>query len=118
MAKGKPTHSSDTISDFIEKAKSLGIENDYMFLSTLERYQMQVNILENLKKIIDEESTLVTKEYVKGRENVYTHPAITEFNKTTDSANKTVITLDNLIKSKSNSADKKNNALLEALAGD
>ena len=38
-------------------------------------------------------------EYVKNRKNVYTHPAIQDFNRTTDSANKTVQTLMKIIKS-------------------
>lgn len=41
---------------------------------------------------------MVTKEYVKGRENVYTHPAVSEYNRTTDSANRTVQTLMKIIK--------------------
>ena len=35
----------------------------------------------------------VTKEYVKNRGNVYTHPAVTEYNRTATAANGTVITL-------------------------
>lgn len=41
---------------------------------------------------------MVTKEYVKGRGNVYTHPAIGEYNKTATSANQTVATLIKIIK--------------------
>ena len=41
---------------------------------------------------------MVTKEYVKGRGNVYTHPAISEYNKTATSANQTVATLIKIIK--------------------
>ena len=51
-----------------------------------------------MKQRIAESEALVTKEYVKGRENVYTNPAITEYNRTTDSANKTVSTLIKIIK--------------------
>ena len=41
---------------------------------------------------------LLTKEYVKGRANIYVNPAVTEYNKTTDSANRTVTTLMKIIK--------------------
>lgn len=92
-------HSEKTVKQFIEKAKAVGLSDDYLFLSTLERYETQVEILRRLQEIITNGDTLVTKEYVKGRENLYTNPAITEYNKTTDSANKTVQTLDNLMKS-------------------
>lgn len=84
--------------EIIRQAESAGVENNYFFLTTFDRYRTQISILEDLKKRIAESDTLVTKEYVKGRENVYTNPAITEFNKTTDSANKTVSTLIKIIK--------------------
>jgi hypothetical protein len=73
-----------------------------------------------LRETIENEDTLVTKEYVKGRENLYTHPAITEYNKTTDSANKTVTTLDNLMKSQTAMLRKKDavDPLVAALGGE
>ena len=107
MAKLKKRHTAKTVKDFIKKAEAIGLSDDYLFLSTIERYEVQVQILETLRKTIEEEDTLVTKEYVKGRENLYTHPAITEYNKTTDSANKTVQTLDNLMKSQTSMIRKK-----------
>lgn len=79
-------------------AEESGVQTNYFFLTTFDRYQTQISILEDLKKRISESETLVTKEYVKGRENVYTNPAITEYNRTTDSANKTVGTLIKIIK--------------------
>ena len=45
-----------------------------------------------------EEGMLVSKEYVKGRKNLYSNPAVAEYNKTTDSANKTVSTLMRIIR--------------------
>ena len=80
-------------------AQEHGVEQNFFFITTFERYQVQLNILEDLKKQIKEDGALVTKEYVKGRENVYTHPAITEYNKTCTSANQTVATLIKIIKS-------------------
>lgn len=74
-----------------------GVEQNYFFKTTFERYSMQIKILDELKKTIDEEGTLVTKEYVKGRGNVYTHPAISEYNKTSTAANQTVTTLIKII---------------------
>ena len=59
--------------------------------------QVQINILNDLEKTIKADGTLVTKEYVKGRQNVYTHPAITEYNKTANGANQTVQTLMKII---------------------
>lgn len=84
--------------EIMKIAEAAGVQTNYFFLTTFDRYQTQIAILEDLKKRISESETLVTKEYVKGRENVYTNPAITEYNRTTDSANKTVGTLIKIIK--------------------
>ena len=80
-------------------AAAAGLEDDYYFRTTFERYQMQLYILDELKKTILEDGLQVEKEYVKGRKNVYSHPAVADYNRTTDSANKTVTTLIRIIKS-------------------
>lgn len=83
--------------EIIKIAEEAGVQTNYFFLTTFQRYQTQIGVLDKLEKIIAETDTLVTKEYVKGRENLYTNPAITEYNRTTDSANKTVSTLIRII---------------------
>jgi hypothetical protein len=91
-----------SVNEIKKLAKENGVENNPLFLTTLDRYETQLEVLSSLKlkitEAVAENKTLVTKEYVKGRENYYTHPAISEFNKTTDSANKTVATLMKIIK--------------------
>ena len=85
--------------EVLKIAQEHGVEQNFFFITTFERYQVQLNILDDLKAKMEEDGVLVTKEYVKGRENVYTHPAITEYNKTCTSANQTVATLIKIIKS-------------------
>lgn len=84
--------------EILKEAQEAGVENNYFFVTTFQRYQVQIGILEELEKKIEEEGTLVKKEYVKGRKNLYCNPAVTEYNRTTDSANKTVNTLMRIIK--------------------
>lgn len=79
--------------ELLELAQQANIEQNFFFLSTFKRYQVQLNILNQLEKEISESGVLVTKQYVKGRENVYTHPAVTDYNRTATSANQTVQTL-------------------------
>lgn len=86
-------------SEIMTLAQENGVENNYFFVTTFERYQTQLDILDELKKAIEEEGMLVSKEYVKGRKNLYTNPAVSDYNRTTDSANKTVSTLMRIIKS-------------------
>lgn len=90
--------------DLNEQAKEIlriaerhGVESNFFFLTTFKRYQVQIGILNDLEQTIKEAGILVTKEYVKGRKNVYSHPAIQDYNRTTDSANKTVVTLMKII---------------------
>ena len=83
--------------EILEIAEKHGVEQNFFFLTTFKRYQVQLGILNDLEKTINEEGTTVTKEYVKGRKNVYSHPAVADYNKTTDSANKTVATLMRII---------------------
>ena len=85
--------------EIIKIAEKYGVEQNFLFLTTFKRYQVQLNILNELEKKINEDGSLVTKEYVKGRGNLYTHPAIGEYNKTSTSANQTVATLIKIIKS-------------------
>lgn len=84
--------------EILAAAEKSGVQSNYFFVTTFERYQTQLSVLEKLKAAIDKDSVLVTKEYVKGRENLYTNPAVMDYNRTTDSANKTVSTLMKIIK--------------------
>lgn len=84
--------------EIIKLAEASGLQSNYFFVTTFKRYQTQLKILEELNKVMEDEGMLVTKEYVKGRKNLYSSPAVAEFNRTTDSANKTVVTLMKIIK--------------------
>ena len=80
--------------ELIEMAQAGGVEQNYFFTTTFERYVTQLNILARLKKEInDAGETTVEKEYVKGRKNIVIHPAIPEYNKTSTAANQTASTL-------------------------
>ena len=85
--------------EILRIAEKYGVEQNFLFITTFKRYQVQLNILNELEKKIKEDGSLVTKEYVKGRGNIYTHPAISEYNKTATASNQTVATLIKIIKS-------------------
>ena len=102
----------------IKQAEERGVENNFLFVTTFDRYLTQIKILDDLKGAIAEEGMTVTKEYVKGRKNVYSNPAVSEFNKTTDSANRTVTTLVKIINGFGSGANKEEkDPLLEILNG-
>lgn len=103
----------------LEIAKESGVQSNFFFRTTFERYITQLNALKKLKKTIDKEGTLVTKEYVKGRGNLYVNPALSEYNRTSDSANKTVSTLMKIIKQFNvNEDDEEEDPLMKIIRGE
>ena len=118
MANIKTTDLKKQADEIIKMAETAGLQENYFFKTTFQRYQVQIGILAELQKTIESSETLVEKEYVKGRGNLYTNPAITEFNRTTDSANKTVTTLIKILKGfKSSDSGKEQDALLAIING-
>lgn len=101
--------------EILKIAEKHGVEQNFFFITTFKRYQVQINILNDLEKTIKTESALVTKEYVKGRANIYTHPAINEYNKTSTAANQTVQTLVKIITTLRQSDDKEEDELIKFL---
>ena len=104
MAKGKLTL-QEQATKILKQAEERGVSSNFFFVTTFKRYQVQMKILSDLEKSINEYGATVTKEYVKGRQNLVANPAITEYNKTVTAANGTVSTLINIIKTLSNEPD-------------
>lgn len=91
--------------EVLKQAEERGVSSNFFFVTTFKRYQVQMRILSDLEEAIKEHGATVTKEYVKGRQNLVANPAITEYNKTATAANGTVSTLINIIKTLSNEPD-------------
>lgn len=89
----------DQVNEILAKAERKGVSTNFFFVTTFKRYQVQMKILADLEREIGEMGATVSKEYVKGRANVYTNPAITEYNKTATAANGTVMTLIKIVNS-------------------
>lgn len=83
--------------EIIKIAEAKGVQTNFFFITTFKRYQVQLSILNELEQTLKDEGMLVKKEYVKGRKNLYSNPAVAEYNRTTDSANKTVSCLMKII---------------------
>lgn len=85
--------------EVLEKARERGVSSNFFFETTFKRYEVQMRIMDGLEKAIEKEGEMVEKEYVKNRKNLYTNPAITEYNKTATAANNTVATLIKIVDS-------------------
>lgn len=102
----------------LKMAEETGLINNYFFVTTFERYRTQMEVLGQLKEEIHKKELVVSKEYIKGKENLYSNPAIVAYNRTTDSANKTVATLLRILKSfDAESSQNESDPLLEMLNG-
>lgn len=84
--------------EILRIAEEYGVNSNFLFINTFKTYLVQLQILQDLEEAINEDGAITTKEYVKGRENIYTHPAIREYNNTVNSANRTVTTLMKIIR--------------------
>lgn len=105
MARKKSTNGmtlQEQVNEILARAEEKGVSTNYFFRTTFKRYQVQMLIMQKLEAAINEDGPLVTKEYVKGRQNIVANPAIQEYNKTATAANGTVATLINIVKSFAN----------------
>lgn len=99
MADKKSISLDAQVTEILQKAQDRGASSSYFFLTTFQRYQRQLDTLKKLETAIDEFGPTVTKEYVKGRQNLVVNPAITEYNRTAQAANNTVATLVKIVES-------------------
>ena len=91
MARKAKTYSN--ISEIREIAVNYGVDKNPMFESTLRNYETVQKAIEIIHKTVEQEDLTITKEYVKGRENTYLHPAVKELPRQVDIANKTMDTM-------------------------
>lgn len=95
----KRKENTSTYDDLLELAKEYHVDNNALFLSAARQYQTQALVIEMMKNQLEADGSAVsTKEYVKGRENVYANPIIKELPKHADSASRTLTTMLEIIK--------------------
>lgn len=111
----------DKLHERVEAIKKLadgnGCGDNVFFTTTLDRYLVQIEMLDALKEEIDESGLTVKKSYVKGKTNLYASPCLQAYNRTTDSANKTVATLMRIIKSFGSGENEDRDPLMDLING-
>lgn len=114
----QPKSYKEQAEEIKRRAEAAGVESNFFFITTFERYLKQLSILEELSETIKSKEALVEQTYVKGRSNIVINPAIRAYNSTTDSANKTVATLIRIINGFGDSKDEANDdPLLKIING-
>ena len=79
-------------------AEENGVQGNFLFTTTFDRYLFLIENLEVLKEKIRDEGMTVEKEYIKGEKNTYSNPSVRNYNNTCDLANKTASMLIKIIK--------------------
>lgn len=110
----------DQAKEIKKMAAQSGVQSNYLFITTFDRYEVQLGILSDIKKALDQNGMTVTKEYVKNRKNLYANPMVAEYNRAVDSANKTVSTLMRILNNfgaNEKGGDKRRDDLVAAING-
>lgn len=98
---GRKTALDKQADEIMKIAEDSGVRSNFFFRTTFQRYLVQVKNADRIEaklKALDDNQITTTKSYQKGEKNLYINPLFSEFNKTTDSANKTVNTLLKIIR--------------------
>lgn len=105
--------------EIIKQAEEAGLQYNYFFVTTIDRYRTLRKISDKLKESLDTDGLLVEKEYVKGRKNLYSSPALADYTKICESMNRTAATAIKIIRNFSDGDGKKSNEdpLIKAING-
>lgn len=87
----------DLAKGILTDAEKYGLDTDASFLTSYHLLEVQIEMLDGLEKAFREDGTITTKEYVKGRENIYVHPAVDKYTKTSDSAFNKILKLKEMV---------------------
>jgi hypothetical protein len=110
--------SKNQIAEIRKLADNMEATQQMLFLSTLDRYETQLDLVDKLRAEMEKAPTTVKKEYVKGRENVVINPLIQSYNQSVASANKTAETLMKIYKTNAESLEEKpDDPLMDILNG-
>ena len=77
--------------------KAYEVDGDEDFKAAAMTYSQEADLIASMRKQLAEDGQTVTKEYVKGRENLCVHPLIQEIPKHVDCANRTLSILGDII---------------------
>ena len=88
---------NSTFDELLKMAEEYGVSDNALFISAAKQYGVQMRIIDSIEKILSDGDLMVSKEYVRNRENVYSHPLVKELPKHSDSANRTLSTMLDII---------------------
>lgn len=97
--KPKLSGSAQTFSELMALADRYQVADNAMFVSAANQYALQQEVIQSIRDSIASENMTVEKTYLSGNPNLYANPLIKELPKHSDSANKTLaMMLDIIVK--------------------
>lgn len=88
MARGK---TKATYDELMELAKEYGVEDNALFIAAADQYDLQIKVIKKIRDQIDASDDLTCEKVYRGKEkNEYAAPLLRELPRHTDSANKTL----------------------------
>ena len=90
---GKEEHMAKAVSSYrklLKFGKAFDVDKDEDFKAAAMTYAEEAELIAKMRTALEEDGMTVTKEYVKGRENVCIHPLVQEIPKHVDCANRTL----------------------------
>ena len=100
--------------------RTFSVDADEDYKAAAKTYAEEASLIAQMRQQLKDDGMTVTKEYVKGRENICTNPAIAEYNKTSTAANSTVDTLMRIIEKLAEKTEEESgfSKMMRELAGD
>ena len=74
----------------MQMARDYSVDKNTLFVAAAKTYSRQQQLIEKIRADIEATGLTVSKEYVKGRENLCINPLVQELPKHVDSANRTL----------------------------
>lgn len=86
--------------DFIHDAEALKLTDDYLFVQSFNAFENQIRLMDDLLKQIDKGGLMVVVPAGKDTSKTVVNPAVAEYNRMANLANKTSATLLGMITEK------------------
>lgn len=101
----------------LKQASEMGVKENFLFVTSFQRLLDLLKHFNELEKEIKDKGLLVTKSYVKDKENIYVNPALAAQNQVNQAANHTINILLKIIAEFKKEPRKENSKFLEFLNG-
>lgn len=89
-----------TVKKLMELGRKYKVDHEEDFIVAVKTFVEEAKLIDRMRKQLNEDGMTVTKEYVKGRENIAAHPLIAEIPKHVDCANRLLQSMNAIIESR------------------